>query len=163
MGVIKNLKTLLGTKIFPVTLTKAVYTSNGRRLDNVISELGGKVLWTNTVTDFSNNDIGFAGQVIQVPGLYDYDMIKIVGYCQRSDQSILHMSHEYCQSMIKSNKMLSLYFSVGANAASRYFTPFDGSIEFEDAYMSDSDSDDGMSVMNTMLIPSMIIGYNLNK
>ena len=74
MGVIKNLRTLLGTKIFPVTLTKAVYTSNGRRLDNVISELGGKVLWTNTVTDFSDNNIGFAGQVVQVPGLYDYDM-----------------------------------------------------------------------------------------
>ena len=43
MAIIRTLKSFLGRKVYPKTVTKAVYDEKGNRLDVVVSELQSKV------------------------------------------------------------------------------------------------------------------------
>ena len=45
MAIIKTLKTFLGQKMYPKTVTKAIYDENGNRLDVTLEALNTSVQW----------------------------------------------------------------------------------------------------------------------
>lgn len=55
MAIIRTIKSFLGTKIYPKTVTKAIYDENGNRLDNILDSMSKE--WKLAGSTLGNYDV----------------------------------------------------------------------------------------------------------